>query len=297
MSFSHIDALICLVDTKDMKNLPTILILGATGKTGSRVARILEENGVTVRRASRSSKDVSFDWDDTTTWNTALQGVDRVYLVGPLLKTDILQQVSGFLDVAEANSISHVTYVSLHDYRAMPEETGPRRVEIEFGTRSGFTHTVLRPAWFMQNFSQTFLRPSGGQIIVPAGSGSEAFIDVEDIAAVAAETLLHPDKHNGETYMLTGPESLTMSQAAKSISSASGQDIKYVDVNREDWVKGVVASGIPAAYGEVLKKLTQTIADKNGSKPTQDVQKVIGRNPISFADFALREVAAWSQTG
>ncbi len=71
-----------------------------------------------------------------------------------------------------------------------------------------------------------------------------------------------------------------MAQAAKIISSASGQDIKYVDVDREEWVKGVVASGIPAAYGEVLRKLSKTIADNYGSRPTQDVHTVTGREPI-----------------
>jgi hypothetical protein len=85
-----------------------------------------------------------------------------------------------------------------------------------------------------------------------------------------------------------------MAQAAKIISSASGQDIKYVDVDREEWVKGVVASGIPAAYGEVLRKLSKTIADNYGSRPTQDVHTVTGREPIPFADFAKREAGAWS---
>src|SRR5260370_41380172 len=72
-----------------------------------------------------------------------------------------------------------------------------------------------------------------------------------------------------------------MAQAAKIISSASGQDIKYVDVDREERVKGVVASGIPAANGEVLRKLSKAIADNYGSRPTQDVHTVPGRDPIA----------------
>ena len=80
--------------------------------------------------------------------------------------------------------------------------------------RQGFTHSILRPAWFMQNFSETFLKPVNGAIVVPTGDGAEAFIDAEDIAAVAAATLAAPCAHAGAHYALTGPEALKIADAA-----------------------------------------------------------------------------------
>ena len=276
-----------------MMNSGVILVLGATGKTGARVARLLEGRGVQARRASRSSDNVTFDWDEASTWDAALKGVDRVYLVGPIVQTNIIGQVSAFLDAAESAGVGHVTYLSAHDVTASPTATGQRRVELDLEGRTRLTSTILRPAWFMQNFSETFLRPVGGQIIVPAGDGAEAFVDVEDIAAVAAETLLDPAAHNGRVYAITGPEALTVAQAAQFISEASGQTITYLDFDRDQWVKGVVASGIPESYGEVLRNLTATIAEGRGARPNDVVLSVTGKVPTTFANFARREAKAW----
>ena len=71
------------------------------------------------------------------------------------------------------------------------------------------THSIVRPAWFMQNFSETFLKPIDGAITVPTGDGREAFVDADDIAAVAAATLADPSSHAGAQYAPTGPERLT----------------------------------------------------------------------------------------
>src|SRR5260370_13874589 len=139
-----------------MNSSSLTLVLGATGKTGSRVAAKLEARNVPVRRAARSGTEVVFDWDDATTHGAALEGVERIYLVGPLLRTDFAAQVGDFLDRAQAAGTRHVTYLSMHDMEAAPAETAQRRVELDLASSAGLTHTILRPPWFMQNFSQSF---------------------------------------------------------------------------------------------------------------------------------------------
>jgi uncharacterized protein YbjT (DUF2867 family) len=163
--------------------------------------------------------------------------------------------------------------------------------------RGAITHSILRPAWFMQNFSETFLKPVDGVITVPTGDGAEAFVDAEDIAAVAAATLASPDTHAGAQYAPTGPEALTVSDAANVIADVTGQPAKHNDVDRNAWIDGSVADGVPAAYGEVLRMLTETVASGHGSRPNDDVQNVTGVPPISFADFARRTAQAWAQYG
>jgi uncharacterized protein YbjT (DUF2867 family) len=270
------------------------LVLGATGKTGSRVANRLLSHGLPVRTAARSGADAHFDWDDPETYAPALDGVKRVYLLGPVMRTDFADQISVFLDRAEAAGARHITYLSAYGIDAAPPETAMRSVELDLLSRRSLTHAILRPAWFMQNFSETFLKPIGGAILVPTGDGAEAFVDAEDIAAVASATLVDPEAHAGAQYALTGPEALTLAEAATIISDVSGLAIDYIDIDREEWVAGAVASGVPAEYGGVLRVLTETIASGRGSRPNSDVAKATGTAPTRFADFARRTAAAWA---
>ena len=273
------------------------LVLGATGKTGSRVASRLRSRGLPVRTAARSGADAHFDWDDPETYAPALHGVQRVYLLGPVMRTDFADQVSAFLNQAEAAGARHITYLSAYGIDSAPPETAMRSVELDLLGRPGLTHAILRPAWFMQNFSETFLKPVGGAIMVPAGDGAEAFVDAEDIAAVASATLADPEAHAGAQYALTGPEALTIAEAAKIISHVSGHVIDYTDIDRGVWVAAAVAGGVPADYGAVLRVLTETIASGHGSRPGSDVEKATGAAPVSFADFARRAAAAWAVAG
>src|SRR3984893_7170988 len=181
------------------------LVLGATGKTGSRVANRLLSRGLPVRTAARSGADAHFDWDDPETYAPALHGVKRVYLLGPVMRTDFADQVSVFLNQAEAAGTRHITYLSAYGIESAPPETAMRSVELDVLGRPGLTHAILRPAWFMQNFSETFLKPVGGAIMVPAGDGAEAFVDAEDIAAVASATLADPQAPAGAPYAPTAP--------------------------------------------------------------------------------------------
>jgi uncharacterized protein YbjT (DUF2867 family) len=146
---------------------------------------------------------------------------------------------------------------------------------------------------FMQDFSETFLRPINGAIMVPTGNGSEAFIDCDDIARVAAITLADPAAHTRISYSLAGPQALTVSETAAIISEATGRIITHVNVDRDAWIAGVIANGVPADYEAVLRPLTETVESGNGSRPNGMVEKITGRPPLTFRDFARKNAAAW----
>jgi uncharacterized protein YbjT (DUF2867 family) len=270
-----------------------VLVLGATGKTGSRVAGKLSGQGVSVRTAARSGADIHFDWDNPATFERALRGMTGAYLLSPVLRTDFAGVVSRFLDQAEQAGVQHVTYLSAYGMEHAPAEVAMRAVELDLLSRSSLTHSVIRPAWFMQDFSETFLKPAGDEIVVPTGEGAEAFVDAEDIASVAAATLTEPERHAGRAYAPTGPESLTLGEAAQIVSAAAGRTIVYRDTDRHEWVDAMVRSGVPAEYGEVLRALTETIASGRGSQPNGDVLAATGAAPVSFADFASKTAPAW----
>ncbi|MGW4531832.1 NAD(P)H-binding protein [Nocardia sp. NPDC004340] len=277
------------------ETLPAVLVLGATGKTGSRVVSDLASRAIPVRSAARSGTDISFDWGDHETYAPAVESIDRVYLVAPVLRTDFAPDVSAFLDAAEAAGVEHVTFLSAYGMEHAPEQVATRAVELDLIGRSRVNHTILRPAWFMQNFSETFLRPIDGAIVVPTGTGSEAFVDVEDIAAVAANVLADPRAHAGAAYSLTGPQALTVAEAATIIGRATGRSLVHQDLDRETWIAGVLATGVPAEYAAVLRQLTETVAAGNGSRPDPTVERITGRPARTFDEFAQANASAWKE--
>lgn len=273
---------------------PTALILGGTGRTGSLLAGKLAGQGIVTRTASRRGADVRFDWDDPATHAGALAGVDRLYLVTPVLRVAYADQVAGFLDLAETAGVRHVTFLSTYNADQAPHGIDIAAVEADLASRQAITHSVLRPSWVMQNFTDDHLPVIDGMITAPSGGGTEAFVDADDIAAVAAETLLHPDAHAGTQYTLTGPQALTFREVADIIASVSGRPVRYNDIDQETWISGALAAGVPANYAVMLRWLTGAIIGGTGSTPTDDIEKVTGRPPATFREFAQRNARAWT---
>jgi uncharacterized protein YbjT (DUF2867 family) len=270
------------------------LILGGSGRTGSLVARHLVEHGIRARTASRRGSDVFFDWDDPATYPGALTGADRVYLVTPVLRVRYAGQAAAFLDQAEAAGVRHVTFLSTYNGDRAPHEIDISAAETDLASREAFTHSILRPAWVMQNFTDDHLPVINGTLTIPSGGGSEAFVDAADIAAVAVETLLNPDAHAGARYALTGPQAITFDDVAATIAAVSGQPVLYKDIDQETWINGAIAAGVPADYAVMLRWLTDAIIAGDGSQPTGDIETVAGRPPASFEAFARRNAAAWT---
>ncbi|WP_395666307.1 NmrA family NAD(P)-binding protein [Methylocella sp.] len=274
---------------------PAVLVLGGTGRSGALVAQGLAERGLHARTAARSGADVKFDWDDVATYGPALAGADRVYLVTPVGRTKFVHQVAEFFDLATAAGVRHVTYLSAYASDKAPAEIEIYAVERELARRTAFSHSILRPAWVMQNFSDQHLPLIGDAFIVPTGGQKEAFVDAHDIAAVAIETLIDPEAHAGALYSPTGPEALTVAEVAEIVSSAVGRPIVHADIDADAWINGAVEAGfVPADYAVMLRWLTGTIISGNGATPNGDVEKVTGRPATSFRDFAMRHAAAWS---
>jgi uncharacterized protein YbjT (DUF2867 family) len=273
---------------------PATLILGGTGRTGSLLADKLTRHGATARTAARRGADVRFDWDDPTTHAPALAGTDRLYLVTPVLRVTYAEQVADFLDLAETTGVRHVTFLSAYNADQAPQGIDIAAIEADLAARHAVTSSILRPAWVMQNFADDHLPVIDGAITAPSGGGTEAFVDADDIASVAAQTLLDPAAHAGARYDLTGPQALTFTQAADIISSISGRTIAYNDIDQEAWIGGALAMGVPADYAVMLRWLTGAVISGNGATPTDDIEKVTGRAATSFRAFAERSAQAWA---
>lgn len=224
-----------------------ILIIGGKGKTGRRVAEQLETRGIAYRLASRSSEQ-RFDWYDEGSWAGAVAGIDTAYLAPPVGPTG-LALAGKFIQHAADAGLRRVVLLSGRGVGSPGRDFAvyESSVELENAVRaSGADWTIVRPAWFAQNFSEDFLYDyvMGGEIRVAAGDGGEAWIDTNDIGDVMTEVLLD-ERHTGETYSLSGPRTLTMAEVAAELSAVIGRPIRYVDLEPEQFVAGSPRSGSP----------------------------------------------------
>lgn len=267
----------------ETKNNETVLVLGATGKTGSRVAQQLTERGIEVRKASRPT----FDWDDRSTWTAAVTGIGAAYLTyyPDLAFPGAAEAIRDFSKLAVDHGVRRLVLLSGRgEEEAVVSEQGVRD--------SGAEWTVVRSSWFAQNFSEHFLLEPvlAGEIVLPAGGVTEPFIDVEDIVDVVVAALT-TDGHNGQVYELTGPRLLGFADAAAEIGKASGREIQYIPVSAAEFAAGAAEQGVPEEEIEGLTDLFTRVLDGRNESLTGDVEKVLGRPARDFSDYAAQAAA------
>jgi len=274
-----------------------ILVTGASGKTGRRVVEHLVGMGIRPRSAQRTAKGtdtVRFDWTAPETHLEALKDISAVYLVAPPGAVDPLQVMLPFLQQALQSGVTRFVLLSASSL----EEGGPMMGQVHAWLRSNVpSWIVLRPTWFMQNFSEQQHLPTivGEDAIFSAtGDGRIAFIDAEDIAAVAAVVLAAPDFESGD-LILTGPETLSYDQVATLISQAAGRDIHHRRLTEYQIKERFVAFGIPDGFASGLAAMDTAIATGAEDRTTDTVAKVTGRPAGSFQGFVTRTAGAWAK--
>ena len=263
----------------------TTLVIGAHGKTGRRVCDRLRKAGWPVRAASRSAE-VPFDWNARETWAPALEGVQAAYITysPDLALPGAAEAVGDFSRLAVARGVRRLILLSGRG------EEGARRAEDLLKT-SGARWTILRCAFFNQNFSETFAEPiRQGVLAMPGGETLEPFLDADDIADVAFAALTE-EGHEDELYELTGPRLLTLADVVGELSNAVGQPIRYIPLSAEDYGNELARGGIPRELAGSLAQLIHEVLDGRNSYLTDGVKRALGREPRDFGDFA-REAAA-----
>jgi uncharacterized protein YbjT (DUF2867 family) len=269
-----------------MTQTRTILVLGATGRTGRRVLERLTARGVPVRAGSRSGTP-PFDWEDRSTWAPVLEGMEAVYIsyYPDVAVPGARETVSSFAELAVKGGASRLVLLA---GRGEPEADLTEQAVRD----SGADWTILRPTWFSQNFSENLFVDEllGGELATPAGDVREPFVDVEDIADVAVAALTD-DSHVGQTYELTGPRLLTFAEAVQEIARAAGREIRYVPVSIDEYTSMLTESGVPSEFVWLLRYLFTEVLDGRNAHLADGVQRALGRPPRDFSDYA-RDTAA-----
>ncbi|RWK37632.1 NAD(P)H-binding protein [Mesorhizobium sp.] len=268
-----------------------ILILGGTGKTGCRLADRLTAQGVPVRIGSRSGTP-PLDWENDATWEPALDGIGAVYIsyYPDLAVPGAAEAVGAFSRFAVERGVKRLVLLSGRG------ETEAQRAE-EMLKASGADWTILRCAWFSQNFSESFLLDPllVGEVALPVGTVGEPFVDADDIAD-AAVTVLTKQGHVGQLYELTGPRLLSFADAVTEIGKAAGRDIRFKRISHAEFTAAVAAHDLPAEFAWLLNELFTEVLDGRNEALTDGVERVLGRAPKDFSTYATKTAATgvWS---
>ena len=271
----------------------TTLVLGGTGKTGRRVAERLSSRNINTRIASRSG-DMNFDWNDTDTWDTTLDGVKSIYITyaPDLAIPGAKESIRSFVDKAIEQGAERLVLLSGRgENEAQACEQIIQATNVEW--------TIVRASWFMQNFSEgEFLSMVlDGAITLPAANVPEPFIDINDIADVVVAALTE-EGHAYEIYEVTGPRLLTFTDLAHEVSIAAGRNVQFMPIPRDAFSQGIAESGAPAEIAWLLNYLFETVLDGRNAYVCDGVQRALGREPVDFTEFAQRIAArgTWRQS-
>ncbi|MFE6198494.1 NAD(P)H-binding protein [Streptomyces sp. NPDC057838] len=273
------------------------LVVGATGTTGGRVTRLLTARGRRVRAASRratpvaGAEPVRFDWYDPGTFEEALRDVDRVYLVPPVGDPDPAAVMLPFLERARAVGVGRAVLLGSS---AIPSG-GPAVGQVQQALPGLFeTWAAVRPSWFMQNLTGDHEHARSireeGVVRTATGDGRVAFVDADDIAAVAAHALTC-DGDAGGDLVVTGPQALSYDDAAAVLSEVTGRPVTHRRLTYEQ-LRDRLARSLPPEFAAVLAGLDRDIAAGAEDRVTDTVERLTGRPPRSLRAHVERAQAA-----
>jgi uncharacterized protein YbjT (DUF2867 family) len=281
-----------------------VLVTGATSPVGSELVRLLVEAGCEVRAGTRRPdratdlfgdgvEVVELDYRQPATFDAAVEWADRVFLQPPAFDSDAYDTLAPFLDWTVQAGTGHVVLLSAMGMEVR-EDRPMRRLERHLDSL-GVSCTVLRPNFYMQAFTDGFLGDRvrrTGTFSMPVDGARVSLVDGRDVAAVAARALTTTE-HFGAAYTLTGPDALTHAEMAEAMSAASGRAVTFAKCTDEEMLGWLVGAGWPEHVAGVVIALYQAVRGGVRSAVTDDVERVLGRPPRSFADFATEHAARW----
>jgi len=271
-----------------------ILITGASGNVGKEVLKQITQTGVEVRAAFQSVSKatgvpsgveiVSLDYNQAETLQTALKGVDRVFLVGPPTAQLPALECKA-IEVIAQSDVQQVVKLSAMGGR---EAIFPRQhaQSEQYIQATGVPFTFLRPNGFMQNmvnYNSPTINTQGA-FYGSEGDGRVSHIDIRDVAAVAVKALTE-DGHVGKAYTLTGPEALTNKEIAHILSQELGREIRFVTLPAAQLKEALLSAGVLEWNADALLDLQRLYREGKATTVTRDVEEILGRKPISFAQF------------
>ena len=268
-------------------------ITGVTGKLGSYVADLVNQQGIAsihlARSPERAKVYASAELRKMVYANTpevveALKGIDVLLMVSARENPERVEEHKSFLDAAKLAGVQHIVYTSFYgaDEKATFTLSRDHAKTEAYIKELGFTYTFLRDNFYLDFLIDIALE--NGEIRGPAGSGKVSAVARKDTSRVAAEILLNPKEWKNQTLNLTGPEELSMEEIVALLSKETGNAITYVDESVEEAYES--RKKWPAQNWEYDAWVSTYTAIKAGEQAgvSTDVKKVLERPAMSLID-------------
>jgi uncharacterized protein YbjT (DUF2867 family) len=280
-----------------------VLVTGATGNVGMEVIKnLLRTPGVEVFAGVRDVEKakqvftgenaprlVKFDFEDSSTFDTAFGQVDQVFLLRPPHISDIPKYFQPLVESMTASGVKEVLFLSVQGAeksKVIPHNKIERLIE-----QSGLSYIFLRPSYFMQNLTTTLLADiqRKGNIILPAGNARFNWIDVLDIGESAAVLLNRFGEFSGQALEVTGLQNLSFAEAVDEMNRVLTNSIRFCNINPVRFYFFKKKEGIPP--GMVLVMLLLHYLPRFQPEPAVSRlhEELTGKKPLSLRDFAERE--------
>ncbi len=279
-----------------------ILLTGVSGNIGSAVVDYVKSEKVPflagVRNVEKSRQNdasmeyVHFDFEDNSTYEDALKGVKRVFLVRPPQLTDVKGIFQPFIEKCKDAGVKQLVFLSLLGAEKNPF---PPHHKIEKAiVASGIPYTFIRPSFFMQNLSTTHAEDikERNDLFIPSGKAKISFIDTRDIGEIIGRTLLE-DGHENKAYTITGPEAITYDRVAESMTKLLGRTITYSNPSLFAFRKEMIHRGVQKGFVTVMMVLYLTTQLGMAKSVTDTAETLLKRKPRTIDDFVKDHLEVW----
>jgi hypothetical protein len=213
-----------------------------------------------------------FDFTDSETYVTALNGCDFLFLLRPPQLSEVDKYFKPIIDTCKDKAVKHIIFLSVQGVEK--SKIIPHHKIEKLIVDSKIPYTFLRPAYFMQNFTTTLRNDlvNKRRIYLPAGSAKFTLIDVRDIGSVTASILTKTSQHVNKSYELTSKEKL---------------DIHFKSPNLVSFFLAKRKEKMPTMLILVMIMLHYLPRFQNEPKITDSIEKIIHRQPITFKQFII----------
>jgi uncharacterized protein YbjT (DUF2867 family) len=288
-----------------------ILVTGVTGLSGSAVIREFARQNEPVRALVRNRTKaqeleafpnveiVEGDMLRPETLHAALDGVERVLMISSAAER-LLETQRTFIDASKKAGVRHIVKFSGAEasigFNTENFRTARMHEEIErYLEGSGLAWTHLRPCQFMQFYfpGAPAMLLSENALSLPMENARLSPVDIEDIAKIAFRLLRDRGGHEGRSYDITGPESLTMTEVAERISQATGRTIQYLNVSMEEFRRAMLAAGASPERADAFVELWGERRKSSASRVDLSTHETFGVQPTTFAEFARRNASVF----
>lgn len=296
-----------------------ILVTGAAGNTGREVLAALARHALPARAAVRAVKDdperaakndparaaqptaehaadverVAFDFHDPATWTPALTGCRAVFLLRPPAIADTRNTLLPFIDAARAAGAAQIVFLSVAG--AGTNKLVPHHAVEAYLTAGPAPYTLLRPGFFAQNLQDAYQRDiaEDDRLYVPAGRGRVAFVDLRDVAEVAARAFAEPPAHDRRAYTLTGPEAIDFTTVAALLTEALGRPIRYEAASIIGYLRHLRRRGLAWSHAAVQTILHVGLRFGQAEAVDPTLAALIGRPGHRLRDYIEANTDRW----